>query len=269
LGISRSRCYRILKCAPAKRRKISRESDQELLRRIAAICQEHPFWGYRRVTAWLQHREEMPVNHKRVYRLMRENNLTVRQKRYSAKRVSNRPKPQPDRPHQWWGIDMTKFLVEEIGWVYLVVVLDWYTRKIVGYHLDLRSKTADWLQALDEAVNQQFPDGVREHHLHLMSDNGSQPTSVAFMKACRTLQIKQAFTSYNNPKGNANTERVMRTLKEECIWIAEWHSLDQVQQDIARCIEGYNTLYPHSMLNYLSPVEFENQCASNSTQKAA
>jgi len=114
---------------------------------------------------------------------------------------------------------MTKFLVEGVGWVYLVVVLDWYTRKLVGYHLDLRSKTEDWLQALDQAVNLQFTDGVREHNLHLMSDNGCQPTSVAFMKACRTLQIKQVFTSYNNPKGNANTERVIRTLKEECICI--------------------------------------------------
>jgi transposase InsO family protein len=89
------------------------------------------------------------------------------------------------------------------------------------------------------------------------------------MKACGTLQIEQAFTSYNNPRGNANTERVMRTLKEECIWINEWNSLNQVQQDIARCIEEYNYLNPHSMLNYLSPVEFESQCLNNSTQKAA
>lgn len=200
---------------------------------------------------------------------MRENNLIVKQKRYQAKRVSNRPKPQPNRPNQWWGIDMTKFMVEGIGWIYLVVVLDWYTRKIVGYHIDLRSKTADWLQALDQAVNQQFPDGVRNHNLHLMSDNGSQPTSISFMKACGILQIEQAFTSYNNPKGNANTERVILTLKQESIWINEWNSLDQVQADIAKCIYEYNYLNPHSALNYLSPVEFETEWSLNSTQKAA
>ena len=55
-----------------------------------------------------------------------------------------------------------------------------------------------------------------------MSDNGCQPTSMAFMQACSTLGIQQAFTSYNNPKGNADTERVMRTLKEECLWLQEW-----------------------------------------------
>ena len=251
------------------RKKQRRNGDKELLRRIQEICQEHPFWGYRRVTAWLKRREDTLINRKRVYRIMRENNLTVKQKRYQAKRRSTHAKPRPNCPNQWWGIDMTKFMVDGIGWLYLVVVLDWYTRKIVGYHLDLRSKTADWLQALDQAVNQQFPDGVRNHDLHLMSDNGSQPTSVSFIKACRTLQIEQAFTSYNNPKGNANTERVMRTLKEECIWIAEWNSLDQVQQDIDKCIENYNTVYPHSMLNDLSPVEFESQWLCNSTQKAA
>lgn len=269
MDISRSRYYRSLDKAPAKRPQRQKKDDKELLRRIQAICLKHPFWGYRRVTAWLKNREDTLINRKRVYRIMRENNLTVKQKRYQAKRISNRPKPKPSRPNQWWGIDMTKFMVDKIGWVYLVVVLDWHTRKIVGYHLDLRSKTADWLQALDQAVNQQFPDGVRSHNLHLMSDNGAQPTSVAFIKACRTLQVKQAFTSYNNPKGNANTERVMRTLKEECIWINEWNRLDQVQQDIANCIDDYNNRYPHSALNYLSPVEFETRWLNTSTQKAA
>jgi len=71
------------------------------------------------------------------------------------------------------------------------------------------------------AVSRQFPAGVREQGLHLMSDNGSQPTSVAFMKVCRRLDIDQAFTSYGNPKGNADTERVFRTMKEELLWLHE------------------------------------------------
>jgi transposase InsO family protein len=57
-----------------------------------------------------------------------------------------------------------------------------------------------------------------------MSDNGSQPTSVAFMKACREMGIHQAFTSYGNAKGNADTERVFRTMKEELLWLRQWHS---------------------------------------------
>lgn len=197
---------------------------------------------------------------------MREHNLTVKQKLYKAKRTPQRSKPKPTRMNQWWGIDMTKFLVDKLGWVYMVVVLDWYTRKIVGFHIGLRSKSADWLTALDMAVKEQCPDGAREHDLHLMNDNGSQPTSVAFINACGVLNIDQAFTSYNNPKGNANTERVIRTIKEDCIWINEWGSLDEAQQTIEQWIHDYNHLYPHSALDYLSPVEFELQ---NTKQKAA
>jgi len=152
---------------------------------------------------------------------------------------------------------MTKFIVDKLGWVYLVVVLDWYTRKIVGYHIGLQSKSTDWLDALDMAVKEQCPLGARKYQLHLMSDNGSQPTSKAFINACGVLKIEQAFTSYNNPKGNANTERVIRTIKEDCIWINEWESLEKTQKSIKKWIHDYNYLYPHSALNYLSPVEFE------------
>jgi putative transposase len=68
------------------------------------------------------------------------------------------------------------------------------------------------------AVNRQFPEWAEGKGLALMSDNGCQPTSGAFMKACRALEIPRAFTSYSHPKGHADTERVMRTLKEECLW---------------------------------------------------
>ncbi len=161
---------------------------------------------------------------------------------------------------------MTKFIIEKLGWIYLVIVLDWYSRKIVGYHLGIRSTSADWLNAVDMAVKEQCPDGVREHDIHLMSDNGSQPTSTTFIKACGILKIEQAFTSYNNPKGNANTERVIRSIKEDCIWINEWDSLDQAKYTIEKWINDYNHLYPHSAINYLSPVEFE---LKNTKQKAA
>jgi putative transposase len=86
----------------------------------------------------------------------------------------------------------------------------------------MQCKSQDWLAALDMAVNRQFPNGARDQGLSLMSDNGCQPTSRAFMEACSALRIQQAFTSYNNPKGNADTERLMRTLKEECLWLQQW-----------------------------------------------
>ncbi len=84
--------------------------------------------------------------------------------------------------------------------------------------------------------------------------------SINFINSCTTLKINQAFTSYNNPKGNANTERVIRTLKEDCVWINEWDTLQKAIKDIEKWIYHYNYFYPHSAINYLSPIEFENNC---------
>jgi transposase InsO family protein len=190
---------------------VPESSDQEWLSRIRLITEAHPFWGYRRVWAWLRYREGRCLNKKRVYRLMREASLTVKRGRYVATRTP-KAKPQASRPRQYWGIDMTKFPIPALGWAYLVVVLDWYTKKIVGWDLALRSRRQEWEAALMRGLEAEFPDGVRGAGLRLVSDNGSQPTATGFMAAMGTLGIEQVFTSYDNPKGNADTERLMRTI---------------------------------------------------------
>ena len=189
--------------------------NEYVLERIKDIKGEHPFWGYRRVWAYLRYIDGLIINKKRVYRLMRENTLTVKTNtRLIAERVSERPKPKPDRPKEWWGIDMTKVLTNT-GWVYVVIVLDWYTKKIVGHYSGTRATTREWLEALEKGLNKEFPGGVRGHGLKLMSDNESQPTSLSFMKACSNLEVHQTSTSYNNPKGNADTERMISDLLPE------------------------------------------------------
>jgi transposase InsO family protein len=153
---------------------------------------------------------------------------------------------------------MTKFLVPALGWVYLVVVLDWYSKKIVGHHVGLRGRAVEWRQALDMGLQAEFPEGVRDQGLKLISDNGSQPTSVSFMADMKALEIEQIFTSYDNPKGNADTERVIRTIKEELLWLEEFGSLEEAQEGIGSWIANdYNRCYIHSSLGYRSPLEFE------------
>jgi putative transposase len=110
---------------------------------------------------------------------------------------------------------MTKFLIPFLGWVYLVIVLNWYTKKIVGWDLYLRSRFTEWGRVLEISIQREFPDGVRHRGLNVISDNGSQLTSVSFMREMYTFGIDQIFTSYDNPKGNAETGRMMRTMKEE------------------------------------------------------
>lgn len=257
IGFSRSGYYASRHPEEVKVRVLG-EDELGLITKIKEIKGKHPFWGYRRVWAWLRHREGIVVNQKRVRRLMKEHKLMATQTVHKAKRKVLRDKPRADRPKQFWGIDMTKFIVNALGWVYLVIVLDWYTKKIVGWHISVRSKTADWKQAMDRALNCEFTKGVRDACLKLISDNGSQPTSVSFMRDMATLGIKQIFTSYNNPKGNADTERVVRTIKEEVIWLNEFETLAEAQETIGKWIElDYNKLYVHSTLGYMSPEEFE------------
>ena len=240
------------------------EENKYILGMIKELKKEHPFWGYRRIWAYLRYIKGYKINKKRIYHLMkRENLLVTKNTRLKAKRrkAPYRSKPKPVKPNQIWGIDMTKILIQGEGWVYFQVILDWFTKKIVGYSLSHTSKTIDWLNALNSAINNQFPLGIKDtlknNALFLVSDNGSQPTSLRFIKACKELCIKQIFTSYNNPKGNADTERVIRTLKEDLIWTREFTSFGELEQALERWIHNYNTVYPHSSLNYKTPLQFE------------
>lgn len=234
------------------------QRNEAIVERIRDLKADHPFWGYRRVWAYLRYIDNLEVNKKRIYRLMQKHDLLVKPNtKIRANRTPSRSKPKPDRPNQWWGIDMTKVKVNGFGWVYVTVVLDWYSKKVVGYYAGLQCATAQWLEALEMAVNSQFPNGVRGNGLSLMSDNGCQPTSLAFMKACNTLGIRQAFTSYNNPKGNADTERFFRTLKEELLWLRDWESPFELINEVGEWVSYYNGSYLHSSLNYRTPAQAE------------
>ncbi|MCM8811506.1 MAG: IS3 family transposase [Candidatus Omnitrophica bacterium] len=159
-----------------------------LLQRIQALKAERPFWGYRRIWAYLKFVDRLAVNKKRVLRLMRQADLLVK----------------PNR-----------------------------------------------------RLRQQFPEGARGHDVHLMSDNGCQPTSVVFMAACNRLDVYQTFTSYNNRRGNADTERMVRTIKEELIWLREWTSPFELAEALEAWIKRYNAEYVHSALGYKSPIQCE------------
>jgi transposase InsO family protein len=152
---------------------------------------------------------------------------------------------------------MTKFYVQHVGWIYLVVVLDWYTKRAIGWSLGLRPTTDLWLTALYEAIEIACPAGSRSDNVQLMTDNGSQPTSGRYETNLDTLGIRHVTTSYNNPKGNADTERFMRTFKEEVVWPNEFASFEEARAAIETFFQFYNRDYPHSVLAGMSPIDFE------------
>jgi putative transposase len=242
-----------------RKRSQSRDAlDEPILERIRAIKSDHPLWGYRRIWAYMRYRDNQVVGKNRVYRLMKEHELLVsKNQRLKAKRYSTRPKPRAILPNQYWGTDMTKVKIHGWGWVYVHIVLDWYTKEIIGQYTSLSSNAGDWLEALHIAVNNRYPEGIFSKHgkPKLISDNGCQPTSEKYMKACSQLKIKQIFTTWNNPKGNADTERVFRTLKEDLVWTHDWAIPFQFQRDFDQWIIDYNTDFPHQSLDYKTPAQ--------------
>jgi len=247
LKISRSTYYY------KSRRYVKKPKDEETLKEIEELKREHPYWGYRRICAMMK-KKGNKVNHKRVYRIMKENGLLFKVEHKKASRTIQK-KIKPEKPREILGIDMTKVYTKDGGWVYYIAVIDWYTREILGSEISLRCRAEEWLRALDNALNEGYREGVRGERVILVSDNGSQPTSRKFLKECQVLGIKQVFTSYNNPKGNANTERYFRTYKEEVAWLLDNPRYEELVEKTKEFERFYNEEYPHSALGYKSPKE--------------
>ncbi len=182
-----------------------------------------PCWGYRRLWAYLRLVEPRPVNKQRLWRLMREHRLLVPPTlRLKAKRTPPGRRPKPTQPNQGWGLARTKVLVAGVGWVDIVMVLDWPTQVGVGHDAGRRCPSQHWLAALAMAVKRPCPAGVRGPGVSLLRDHGCQPPSMACMHACATVEIPQACTRDHHPKGKADTARGIRPLTEECLWRQAW-----------------------------------------------
>ena len=115
---------------------------------------------------------------------------------------------------------------------------------------------------MDKAVDMQFPDGTDRSDSYLLiptivSDNGCQPTSKAFAEYEKALGPGHVFTSYCNSKAEADTERVIRTLNEDLLWINEFKNQDELKEGLSKWQHDYNHVFPHSSFENCTPVEYE------------
>ena len=111
--------------------KASMLKNANILEEIKDIKSKHPFWGYRRIWAYLNYHKQLNISQNRVYRIMRQADLLVKNnEKLKATRTPNTSKPRPTRPNQWWGIDMTKIMIDGYGWLYAVIVIDWFSKKV-------------------------------------------------------------------------------------------------------------------------------------------
>ncbi len=269
-GVSRAGYYRSL---------ATEQPEQEQMQVRSAIQQvvlEHRHrYGYRRVTRELRARG-LAVNHKRVLRMMREDNLLAVQPRqfvvtttdssHSLEVAVNLARRlNLSGTNQLWVADITYIQLWR-EFVYLAVVLDGFSRKVVGWALSRSLSSRVAVAALQRAIAERQPRPGLVHH----SDRGVQYASREYSALLEKHHMLASMSRPGNPYDNARCESFMRTLKREEIHASSYRDLEDLQAHIAGFIEEYyNQKRLHSALGYLSPRDFEQALENQQTPKTA
>jgi len=246
LDVPRSRLY--YKAKPL--------NDTELMNRLIEVHLKHPQYGYRRIHAYLQ-REGVMINRKRVQRLMREASLCAL---YPKPKTTIRGKGHQvfpyllggleiNRPHQVWQVDITYLKLPQ-GFVYLTALIDVYSRFVVSWRVSPSLSQEACLSCLEDGL---WREGSPEI---LNSDQGSQFTGEAWIKACQDNAIKISMSHQGGSTDNAYIERFWRTLKYEGFYLDIPESVPELKEQIHRFIIWYNEERLHSALGYKPPQEF-------------
>ena len=241
----------------AKQRCCPVSGDRLLRTRVGDLCDQprNRTFGYRRIWALLR-REGVIVNKKTVWRIMHDMGLSRPKIWHKPARPKRVEKMKPAGPNCGWQIDMTSFALSDFTPLYLVMVTDCYTRKIVGWTLDRRCRASEWVGALRMALESQgLTTKEACKRLTLRSDNGSQPCSKKFVEYLGKTGVKGQYTGYNAPDDNAYIERVIRTVKEEEIWPNVYDTLSEARAAIEAYVNYYNNERIHSALGYRTPNE--------------
>ena len=256
MGIARSTFYDAPKRAT---------DDTALVEAMHAIKDEFEAYGWRRMQAALG-QQGWVVNHKKLKRLMREHGLNARRRRrYVATTDSDHDQPIfPDRaremvadgPNQLWVADIT-YVAVAVGFVYVAIIMDAWSRRIVGYAMSRRIDARLTLAALDAALALRRPPPGCVHH----SDRGSQYAAEKYRDRLREAKLVGSMGRRGNPYDNARAESFMKTLKVEGVYPLEFETAEDVAEQLPAFIEKYNARRLHSSLGYLTPVGYELEAA--------
>lgn len=225
----------------------------------------HRRYGYRRIAVELR-RRGFEINHKRVSRLMREDNLlAIRHRRFVVTTDAQHDlevylnlakRMQLTAANQVWIADLTYIRLNR-EFVYLAVILDKWSRRIVGWALDRTLAARLAVTALQRAIAARRPKPGLVHH----SDRGIQYASADYVAVLNEHQMTPSMSRPANPYDNATCESFMKTLKQEEIYCREYRDLEDLETHLEEFLDRYyNQRRLHSALGYRTPKEFEDEC---------
>ena len=241
--------------------------EMELRDQMQKVALESPAYGYRRITFELQ-RRGFEVNHKRVLRMMRDDNLLcVRKRAFMVTTDSRHSLPiypnlardmTPVSINQLWISDIT-YIRLRTEFVYLAVVLDAFSRRVIGWALGRTLEAELAVAALRMALAERQPSPGLMHH----SDRGVQYASLTYTEMLKRHSAIISMSRKGNPYDNAACESFMKTLKHEEVYRNDYRDFHEARASIGEFLERvYNQKRLHSALGYLPPAEFEQKRGS-------